>query len=109
MYRELSVLLSYIKRRSRTLEFEKSLIANRPSASSGSGSEGSVCEAGAYLASSDCWSLANGPVFGAASASMVWFWMFSARLSLHEVETILSANMDSIEVWGANSSSNWVR
>ena len=101
LYRLFSSLLSYIKRRSRTLAFEKSFIARRPRGRSGEG---------AGLLRRDWVSLLMGlEVIRALRASMVWFWMRPVRFSRHERETMRSASMDSMGVVGVSSASIWSR
>jgi len=103
LYRLFSIRRSYINRRSRTFEFEKSLIIDRPRKRSSSGNAGSLFGG---LGRNAFVILANGlSSLRASRASKVWVWMVSVRFRRHERDTIRSARMDSIGVAGASSSS----
>ena len=105
LYRLCSILLSYIRRRSRTLSFEKSFRAIRPRVRSGLKSVGSGCGRAKPFRPKDLARSANGLlVFFSFIASNVWFWIRSARFRRHERLTMRSVSIDSIGVWGASSS-----
>ena len=104
LYRLCSILLSYIRRRSRTLAFEKSFRAIRPRVRSGRESDVSSCGKPKPFRPKDLARLANGPVvFFSFIASIVWFWIRSARFRRHERLTMRSARIDSIGLRGASS------
>jgi hypothetical protein len=105
LYRLFSILLSYIRRRSITLAFEKSFIMVWPSV--GSGSSGCGSELWERM---DRVNLLRGlGGSGMDSASKVWFWKLEARFSRHERFMARSTNMCSMGVVGFSSASRWVR
>ena len=91
LWRLFSILRSYIKRRSRTLSFEKSFIAIWPRGRSGLGSALSFFGGCRCLGKNDFARLANGlGSSGLLRASIVWFWMVSVRLgAMREIQCVL--------------------
>jgi len=110
LYRLFSIRRSYIKRRSRTLGFEKSFMAKRPRARWGANWDGSWCGQSWALSKSDFVSLLSGlESLRWFRASIVWFWMLQMRLRRQERLTMRWASIDSIGLAGANSASIWSR
>ena len=104
MNRLCSIRRSYIRRRSRTLAFEKSFRAMRPRVRSGRESDVSSCGKPKPFRPKDLAMLASELlVFFSCIASNAWFWMRSARFRRHERLTMRSARIDSIGPWGSSS------
>ena len=105
---------SYIRRRSRTLEFERSLTKARPRGEgfviSDVGLLGNEDPEAGFGAKPAIWqamesaSPARGLGGGLSRTLMAWFWMETARLSRQESETMRSARMDSNGEEGLSSS-----
>ena len=108
-----SIRRSYISRRSSTLAFAKSFSANRPRVRSGREGVFSFwflvlsCdgEGMGTFRPKDLVRLVSGlDSLASCIASIVWFWIRSARFSRHDRLIMRSANIDSIGPWGLSSS-----